>query len=110
MAEYINGTYINYTDDRLDDKDTTKIFFIENRESVNFGHYGVIFYDNNTKIYSYFDSMVEYNGINVSSEYTLKFTDVFKYYFVTNISIPIEEMNEYIDCKYSSRESIGGEI
>ena len=110
LAEYINGTYINYTDDRLDDKDTTKIFFIENRESVNFGHYGVIFYDNNTKIYSYFDSMVEYNGINVSSEYTLKFTDVFKYYFVTNISIPIEEMNEYIDCKYSSLEIIGGEI
>jgi hypothetical protein len=73
LSEYINGTYTNYSKDRLNDINKTKIFFIENRQSINFGHYGIIFYDNRTKKYTYFDSMVSWNGMNVSSGYTSKF-------------------------------------
>jgi len=96
---------------RIEDQSVTKVIFIENQQSNEFGHYGIIFYDSNTRIYSYFDSMVSYDGNrNVSSAYFDRFVEVFQRYFGRDKTVVIEEDDIYRECPNSSLEIIGGEI
>jgi hypothetical protein len=112
LSEYDSGSYKEIKDSKLYNVNKTKIFFIENRSSVNFGHYGIIFYDGHNKHYSYFDSMLIYNNMdnNVTSPYVPKFINSFQYYFKDQLTIYIDEMNEYKKCSHSCLEVTGGEI
>ena len=96
---------------RIEDQ-SAKVIFIENQQSNEFGHYGVIFYNSKTGIYSYFDSMVSYDGENVTSAYFDRFVEVFQRYFGGDKTVVIEEDDIYRDpkCPNSSLEIIGGEI
>jgi hypothetical protein len=117
LSEY-SGNYIPTTKSRMEMEDVTKVIFIENQQSEEFGHYGIIFYDGKQKTYSYFDSMVSFyshpllpNGGIVQSAYFKRFVEAFKFYFSDpNIVVTIEESSEYQICKNSSLEIIGGEI
>ena len=104
------NTYFPIVQSRIDDSTVTKVIFIENQQSNEFGHYGVIFYDSNTGIYSYFDSMVSYDGNgNVSSAYFDSFVEAFQEYFGDKTVI-IDGDDIYRECPNSSLEIIGGEI
>lgn len=105
------NNYVATEESRIYDQSVTKVIFIENQQSNEFGHYGIIFYNSKTGIYSYFDSMVSYDGENVRSAYFDRFVWAFQYYFGDK-TVVIEEDDIYRDpeCPNSSLEIIGGEI
>lgn len=105
------NNYVETEESRIEDHSVTKVIFIENQQSNEFGHYGVIFYNSKTGIYSYFDSMVSYDEYEsiVRSAYFDHFVLAFQSYFGDK-TVVIEEEDIYRECPNSSLEIIGGEI